>query len=113
LLAALLGCVSPHERIVTIEDAAELAVDHPHVVGLFARPANVEGAGCVGLADLVRQALRMRVDRLVIGEFRGAEVLELMAALNTGHTGGAATVHANSAAIRRSARALAQSGLRF
>jgi pilus assembly protein CpaF len=97
LLAALLATVSPAERIVTVEDTAELAmVCHPHVVALLARPANVEGAGAVELRELVRQALRMRADRLVVGEFRGAEVVELLAALNTGHAGGAATVHANS-----------------
>ncbi len=97
LLAALLATVSPTERIVTIEDTAELGVrQHPHVVALLARPANVEGAGAVELRDLVRQALRMRADRLVVGEFRGAEVIELLGALNTGHAGGAATVHANS-----------------
>jgi len=96
LLAALLATVSPAERIVTIEDTAELLVRHPHVVALLARTANVEGAGAVELRELVRQALRMRADRLVVGEFRGAEIVELLAALNTGHAGGAATVHANS-----------------
>jgi pilus assembly protein CpaF len=96
LLAALLSTVAPTERIVTIEDAPELAVDHPHVVGLHARSANIEQAGAVGLRELVRQSLRMRADRLVVGEFRGAEIVELLAALNTGHSGGAATVHANS-----------------
>ncbi|MEO7261427.1 MAG: TadA family conjugal transfer-associated ATPase [Jatrophihabitantaceae bacterium] len=96
LLAALLATVSPAERIITIEDTAELAVQHPHVVALLARSANVEGAGAVELRELVRQALRMRADRLVVGEFRGAEIVELLAALNTGHAGGAATVHANS-----------------
>lgn len=98
LLAALLATVSPAERIITIEDTAELAVRHPHVVALLARSANVEGAGAVELRELVRQALRMRADRLVVGEFRGAEMVELLAALNTGHSGGAATVHANSVA---------------
>jgi pilus assembly protein CpaF len=98
LLAALLGMVEPTERIITIEDAAELAIAHPHVVALLARSQNVERAGAVELADLVRQALRMRADRLVVGEFRGAEIVELLAALNTGHAGGAATVHANSVA---------------
>ncbi|HEX8303987.1 MAG TPA: TadA family conjugal transfer-associated ATPase [Jatrophihabitans sp.] len=98
LLAALLGTVSPAERIITIEDTAELAVRHPHTVALLARSANVEGAGAVELRELVRQALRMRADRLVVGEFRGAEIVELLAALNTGHSGGAATVHANSVA---------------
>jgi pilus assembly protein CpaF len=96
LLAALLATVSGNERIITIEDAAELAVRHPHVVALVARSANVEQAGAVALRELVRQALRMRADRLVVGEFRGAEIVELLAALNTGHDGGAATVHANS-----------------
>jgi pilus assembly protein CpaF len=96
LLSALLGCVPPGDRIVTVEDAAELAVQHPHVVGLRSRTANVELAGAIGMSTLVRQALRMRVDRLVVGEFRGAEIVELLAALNTGHAGGAATVHANS-----------------
>jgi pilus assembly protein CpaF len=96
LLAALLGQADPVDRIVTIEDAAELAIVHPHVVSLVTRSANVEQAGAVGLAELVRQALRMRADRLVVGEFRGPEIVELLAALNTGHSGGAATVHANS-----------------
>lgn len=98
LLAALLSTVPDTERIITIEDAAELNIAHRHVVSLLARSANVEGAGAVGLRELVRQALRMRADRLVVGEFRGGEVVELLAALNTGHAGGAATVHANSVA---------------
>ncbi|HEY2041050.1 MAG TPA: TadA family conjugal transfer-associated ATPase [Jatrophihabitans sp.] len=96
LLAAMLGRVGEGERIITVEDAAELAIVHPHVVSLVARAANLEQAGAVGLRELVRQALRMRVDRLVVGEFRGAEIVELLTALNTGHSGGAATVHANS-----------------
>ena len=79
-----------------VEDATELRPDHPHVVGLEARPANVEGAGLVTVRDLVRQALRMRPDRLVVGEVRGAEVVDLLAALNTGHEGGCGTLHANS-----------------
>lgn len=98
LLGAVLGTVSADERLLLIEDVAELAVDHPHVVRLLARAANVEGAGAVGLRELVRQALRMRPDRIVVGEFRGAEMVELLVALNTGHDGGAATLHANSAA---------------
>lgn len=98
LLAALLAAVPADRRIVVAEDSAELAIDHPHVVYLEGRPPNVEGAGAVTLRDLVRQALRMRPDRLVVGEVRGAEVLDLLNALNTGHAGGAATVHANSAA---------------
>jgi pilus assembly protein CpaF len=97
LLGALLGLAPPDERLVVIEDAAELVVEHPHLVRLVARTANVEGVGAVGLRDLVRLALRMRPDRLVVGEFRGAEMVELLVALNTGHEGGAATVHANSA----------------
>ena len=97
LLAALLGQVPARERIVVVEDASELRPDHPHVVGLEGRPANVEGAGAVELRTLVRQALRMRPDRLVVGEVRGGEVVELLAALNTGHEGGCGTLHANSA----------------
>ncbi|MFK4788465.1 TadA family conjugal transfer-associated ATPase [Microbacterium sp. ZW T5_56] len=98
LLSALLGEAPPTERIVTIEDVAEIALDHPHHVALESRQANLEGAGEVGLARLVREALRMKPDRLVIGECRGAEVRELLSALNTGHDGGAGTVHANSLA---------------
>ena len=98
LLGALLGTVSAAERILLIEDAPELLVAHPHVVRLLPRASNVEGAGAVGQRELVRQALRMRPDRLVVGEFRGAEMIELIVALNTGHEGGAATLHANSAA---------------
>lgn len=90
--------MGPGERIVLAEDSAELRPDHPHVVRLETRPANQEGAGLVTLADLVRQALRMRPDRLVVGEVRGAEVADLLAALNTGHEGGCGTVHANAAA---------------
>lgn len=98
LLSALLGTVDPAERIVIVEDAAELRPDHPQVVGLEARPPNLEGAGAVVLRDLVRQALRMRPDRLVVGEVRDAAVVDLMAAMNTGHEGGCGTLHANSAA---------------
>ena len=96
MLAALLGAVDPTERIVCVEDAAELVPAHPHVVRLVARAPNVEGVGEVTVRDLVRQALRMRPDRIVIGEVRGAEVVDLLTALNTGHDGGAGTVHANS-----------------
>ncbi|RBO87306.1 TadA family conjugal transfer-associated ATPase [Nocardia puris] len=96
LLSALLAAVDARERIVCVEDAAELAPPHPHVVRLVARTANVEGIGAVGVRDLVRQALRMRPDRIVVGEVRGAEVVDLLTALNTGHDGGAGTVHANS-----------------
>ncbi len=90
LLGAMLGLVAPAERLVVIEDAAEIVLDHPHAVRLVTRTANVEGAGAIGLRDLVRQSLRMRPDRLVVGEFRGAEMVELLVALNTGHEGGAA-----------------------
>lgn len=96
MLAAMLGRVDPAERIVCVEDAAELAPSHPHVVQLVARAPNVEGVGEVTVRDLVRQSLRMRPDRIVVGEVRGAEVVDLLTALNTGHDGGAGTVHANS-----------------
>jgi pilus assembly protein CpaF len=97
LLATLLGLVPATERIVVVEDASELRPAHPHVVALQARLSNVEGSGAVSLRDLVRQALRMRPDRLVVGECRGAEVVDLLAALNTGHDGSAGTLHANRA----------------
>jgi pilus assembly protein CpaF len=95
LLGSLLGLVDPGERIVLVEDAGELRPQHPHLVRLVARPPNVEDAGAVTLRDLVRQALRMRPDRVVVGEVRGAEVVDLLAALNTGHDGGCGTIHAN------------------
>ena len=98
LLAAMLSLVDPGERLVLVEDSSELRPAHPHVIGLEARPPNIEGAGEITLRTLVRQALRMRPDRLVVGEVRGAEVVEMLAALNTGHAGGCGTVHANSAA---------------
>ncbi len=97
LLGALLGEVDPAERLVLVEDSSELRPEHPHVVALEARPPNLEGAGEITLRDLVRQALRMRPDRLVVGEVRGAEVVDLLAAMNTGHEGGCGTLHANSA----------------
>ena len=97
LLAALLGLVPPAERIVVVEDSRELAPDHPHVVSLESRPPNAEGAGAITMTDLVRQSLRMRPDRLVVGEVRGGEVADLLRAMNTGHEGGCGTVHANSA----------------
>ncbi len=96
LLAAMLSRAEPRERIVLIEDVAEARIDHPHVVGLETRQANLEGAGGVDLARLVREALRMRPDRLVLGECRGAEIRDLLTALNTGHDGGLGTLHANS-----------------
>src|SRR5690349_20507951 len=94
----MLGAVPPAERIVCVEDASELAPRHPHLVKLVARCANIEGVGEVPVRQLVRQALRMRPDRIVVGEVRGAEVVDLLTALNTGHDGGAGTVHANSPA---------------
>ena len=97
LLASLLSVVDPVERLVLVEDMSELRPDHPHVVGLEARPPNVEGAGEITLRTLVRQALRMRPDRLVVGEVRDASVTDLLAAFNTGHDGGCGTLHANSA----------------
>lgn len=99
LLAALLSLVPDDERVVTVEEARELRPTHPHVVHLAARRANVEGAGNVDLADLVRNALRMRPDRIVLGECRGAEVREVLMAMNTGHDGGFATLHANAVAV--------------
>ena len=98
LLAALLALVPPHERIVIVEDSRELAPNHPHVVRIEGRPANTELAGAISLTDLVRQSLRMRPDRLVVGEVRGAEICDLLTAMNTGHEGGCGTVHANSTA---------------
>ncbi|WP_246140007.1 TadA family conjugal transfer-associated ATPase [Protaetiibacter larvae] len=97
-LGALLSAAPAGERIVVIEDVGELRIAHPHVVRLEARQPNLEGAGAIGLDRLVREALRMRPDRLVVGECRGAELRELLIALNTGHDGGAGTLHANSLA---------------
>ena len=103
LLNALSGFIEPAERVITIEDAAELRLGQPHVVRLESRPANVEGRGKVTIRDLLRGALRMRPDRIVIGEVRGVEALDLLMALNTGHEGALSTVHANSPedALRR------------
>lgn len=97
LLATLLGLCAADERLVLIEDASELNPVHPHVVSLESRHGNLEGGGSVDLAELVRQALRMRPDRLVVGECRGAEVRDLLTAMNTGHSGGGGTIHANAA----------------
>lgn len=98
LLNALLSSCPENERIVTIEDSAELAPAHPHVVSLQTRAANTEGRGETDLAELVRQALRMRPSRLVLGECRGAEIADMLTAMNTGHSGTGGTLHANSAA---------------
>jgi len=96
LLNALSAWIGPAERVITIEDAAELRLRQPHVVRLESRPASVEGRGEVTIRDLLRNALRMRPDRIVIGEVRGAEALDLLTALNTGHDGALSTLHANS-----------------
>jgi pilus assembly protein CpaF len=103
LLNALSAFVGPEERVITIEDAAELRLRQPHVVRLESRPSNVEGRGQVTIRELLRGALRMRPDRIVIGEVRGGEALDLLMALNTGHEGALSTVHANSPedALRR------------
>ncbi len=96
LLSALLSAAPPEERIVIVEDVAELRVAHPHVVALESRQATLEGAGAIGLDRLVRESLRMRPDRLVVGECRGGEALDMLQAMNTGHDGSMTTVHANS-----------------
>ena len=98
LLAAMLAKVKATERIVVIEDSSELAISHPHVVSIQARLANSEGAGGITMTDLVRQSLRMRPDRIVVGEVRGKEISDLLLALNTGHKGSATTIHADDAA---------------
>jgi pilus assembly protein CpaF len=96
LLNALSSFIPENERIVTIEDSAELQLQQPHVIALEARPPNVEGKGEVTIRDLVRNSLRMRPDRILVGEVRGAETLDMLQAMNTGHEGSVATVHANS-----------------
>lgn len=97
LLNALASLAPKNERILTLEDVAELALDHPHVVSLECRPANLEGEGEISLRMLLRTALRMRPDRLVLGECRGEEAVDLLQALHTGHGGSMSTIHANSA----------------
>lgn len=96
LLNILSNCIPEKERIVTIEDAAELRLNHAHLVSLEARPANVEGKGIISIRDLVRNALRMRPDRIIVGECRGAEAFDMLSAMNTGHEGSLTTLHANS-----------------
>jgi len=96
LLNILSNCIGEAERIVTIEDAAELRLDHQHLVALESRPANIEGRGRIEIRDLVRNALRMRPDRIIIGECRGSEAFDMLAAMNTGHEGSLTTLHANS-----------------
>ncbi len=95
LLNALSHLIDPGERIVTVEDAAELQLQQPHVVRLESRPPNIEGQGAVGIRDLVRNALRMRPDRIIVGEVRGGETLDMLQAMNTGHDGSMSTIHAN------------------
>ncbi|MFC4859837.1 CpaF family protein [Pseudomonas sp. MAHUQ-62] len=97
LLNVMSLLIDSHERLVTIEDTAELQLNHPHVVRLETRPPNAEGRGEVGASDLIRNALRMRPDRIILGEIRGVEVLDVLQAMNTGHDGSMSTVHANSA----------------
>ncbi len=97
ILGSLLSEVDEQERIVVVEDSTELVIAHPHVISLQSRLANIEGLGEVNLRSLIRQSLRMRPDRIVVGEVRGVEVTDLLSALNTGHQGGCGTIHANSA----------------
>ena len=97
MLGVLASAIVDDERLITIEDAAELRLAKPHVVSLEARPANVEGRGEVTVRDLVRNALRMRPDRIIVGEVRGGEALDMLQAMNTGHEGSLSTAHANSA----------------
>src|SRR6202040_566142 len=97
MLNAMSSLISPGERIVTIEDTAELQLQQPHVVSLETRAASIEGSGQITARDLVRNALRMRPDRIIIGECRGAEAFDMLQAMNTGHNGSMTTTHANSA----------------
>jgi pilus assembly protein CpaF len=103
LLNVLSRFIPPHERLITIEETAELKLDHPHVLALEARLPNVEGRGEVNVRQLVRATLRMRPDRLIVGEVRGPEVFDMLQVMNSGHEGSLTTVHANSAgdALRR------------
>jgi pilus assembly protein CpaF len=96
LLNSLLSEVNRNQRILIIEDSRELNPQNPHVISLEGRPANIEGMGLITMKDLIKQSLRMRADRLIIGEVRGAEIVDWLSALNTGHTGSAGTIHANS-----------------
>ncbi len=111
LLSTLLSLADPALRLVVVEDTAELAPSHPHVIRLQTRVSNIEGQGSVTMRDLVRQALRMRPDRIVVGEVRGAEIVDLLSALNTGHEGGCGTLHANRPGdVPARVEALASSG---
>jgi pilus assembly protein CpaF len=113
LLNVLSSFIPAEERIVTIEDAAELSLPQDHVVSLESRPPNIEGEGAITIRDLVRNALRMRPDRIVVGECRGGETLDMLQAMNTGHDGSLTTVHANSPrdALRRIETLAMMSGL--
>jgi pilus assembly protein CpaF len=96
LLNSLLSSCDGNQRILIIEDSRELNPQHPHIISLESRPANIEGMGLITMKDLIKQSLRMRADRLIIGEVRGIEVIDWLSALNTGHRGSAGTIHANS-----------------
>lgn len=95
-LNALASLIPHHERVITIEDSAEIRIDHPHLVSLESRPANLEGQGAIRIRDLLKNALRMRPDRIVVGEIRGGEAIDMLQAMNTGHQGSLTTVHANA-----------------
>lgn len=111
LLNVISGFISPNERVITVEETAELKLDHGHVIPLESRPANIEGQGGIGLRELVRNALRMRADRIIVGEVRGDEVLDMLQAMNVGHDGSLTTVHANSPRdVLRRLEALAHMG---
>jgi pilus assembly protein CpaF len=115
LLNITSGFIPENERIITIEDSAELQLQQPHVVRLETRPPNIEGRGAVAQRDLVRNALRMRPDRIIVGEVRGAEALDMLQAMNTGHDGSLTTVHANSArdALSRIETMVSMAGFNF
>jgi pilus assembly protein CpaF len=115
LLNILSGCIPESERIITIEDSAELQLQQPHVVRLETRPANIEGKGDVSARDLVRNALRMRPERIVVGEVRGGEALDMLQAMNTGHDGSLTTIHANSPrdAVGRIENMVSMTGISF
>jgi len=114
-LNALSRWIPADERVITIEDAAELQLQREHVVRLETRPPNIEGEGCINQRDLVRNSLRMRPDRIVIGEVRGAETLDMLQAMNTGHEGSMTTVHANNPrdALRRLENMVSMSGINY
>jgi pilus assembly protein CpaF len=113
LLNVMSGSIPTDERIITIEDAAELQLQQPHVVRMESRPPNIEGKGEISQRDLLRNSLRMRPDRIILGEVRGAEVLDMLQAMNTGHDGSMTTIHANSPrdAITRLEHMLGMAGL--